>query len=251
MEQLQPPPILIARRLTKTYRAITALQAVDFHLHGADTVAVMGPSGAGKSTLLLTLAGIVRPDHGAVSFNGCDLSRLTDAGRAQLRRDHFGFVFQDAQLVPELTARDNVALALLVRGMSCAVARERATDMLKQVGFLSSPSTRCYNLSGGEAQLVSIARALVGKPDVIFADEPTGALDQASSQKVMELLVKQAHSSAAALVVVTHDPNVAKWCRQIVTIEDGAVRSRHCADHPAPAPSLSTSSPTPIAQDRS
>lgn len=228
---MKPPPILTARRLTKTYRARTALQSVDFHLHQGDTVAVMGPSGAGKTTLLLTLAGIVRPDQGSVSFNGSDLTRLTDAGRAQLRRDHFGFVFQDAQLMPELTARDNVALALLVRGICPTVAREQATAMLEQVGFRSAAGTRCYDLSGGEAQLVSVARALVGQPDVIFADEPTGALDQASSQKVMELLVAQARSTGAALVVVTHDPNVAKWCGEVIHIEDGAVRSRDCAGH--------------------
>ena len=220
---MKPPPILTARRLTKTYRARTALQSVDFHLHQGDTVAVMGPSGAGKTTLLLTLAGIVRPDQGSVSFNGCDLTRLTDAGRAQLRRD--------AQLMPELTARDNVALALLVRGICPTVAREQATAMLEQVGFRSAAGTRCYDLSGGEAQLVSVARALVGQPDVIFADEPTGALDQASSQKVMELLVSQARSTGAALVVVTHDPNVAKWCGEVIHIEDGAVRSRDCAGH--------------------
>lgn len=237
MDQLQTPPLLIGRRLTKTYRAVTALRAVDFHLHRGDAVAVMGPSGAGKSTLLLTLAGIVRPDQGAVSFNGVDLRGLSDAGRARIRRDHFGFVFQDAQLVPELSARDNVALALLVRGVSSGPARQQADQMLERVGFRSSPTMRCYNLSGGEAQLVSIARALVGQPDVIFADEPTGALDQASGQQVMSLLVGQSRATGAALVIVTHDPRVANWCGEVITIEDGSVRSRHCNTHSSGATS--------------
>ncbi|MDO5721321.1 MAG: ABC transporter ATP-binding protein [Actinomycetaceae bacterium] len=224
MDTLSAPALITARRVSKTFRAVTALKGVDFHLRAGESVAVMGPSGAGKTTLLLTLAGIVRPDQGSVSFNGVDLTSLSDAGRAELRRDHCGFVFQDSQLVSELSVLDNVALPLLVRGVRRAEAHSRAGEMLDLVGFKSDPTTRCYQLSGGESQLATVARALVGSPKVVFADEPTGALDQATSESVIRLLVERCAQLGAALMVVTHDPNVAQWCSKQVLLEDGVLR---------------------------
>lgn len=218
-------PLLKAKSLTKMYGSRAALAGVDLHLHRETSLAIIGPSGAGKSTLLLTLGGVIVPDHGTVHFEDRNLFKMPEVRRAKLRREHFGYVFQNPQLVMELSALDNVALPLLVSGENRSSARERAEDALAKVGFDADLMQRCYYLSSGQAQLVSIARALVGRPEVIFADEPGGALDQSMGQEVMQLLSITARTLNAALLVVTHDANVASWCDRIVEMRNGLIHA--------------------------
>src|SRR5713226_8037810 len=166
-----------------------ALQGATLEVGGGEFVAIMGPSGSGKSTLLHCLAGIFPPDSGEVWFDGQRLDRLDETKRTQLRRTSFGFVFQFGQLVPELTAADNVALPLLLNRTRRSEAYPRAFSWLERLGLKGLEGRRTGELSGGEAQRVAVARALVMKPKVLFADEPTGSLDSLTSEQVMDLLV--------------------------------------------------------------
>ncbi|MFE7767798.1 ABC transporter ATP-binding protein, partial [Streptomyces sp. NPDC057438] len=190
-------------------------------VHTGELVAVMGPSGSGKSTLLHCLAGIERPDSGEVLLDGKRIDQLREPARSDLRRTAFGFVFQSGQLLPELPADENVALPLMLGGTARREAVEQARQWFGPLGLQGLESRRPGQLSGGQAQRVAIARALVGRPKVIFADEPTGALDQATGLDVFHLLVDVSRSQGAALVVVTHDANVARWCDRTVQVRDG------------------------------
>ncbi|WP_222192196.1 ABC transporter ATP-binding protein [Modestobacter italicus] len=216
--------ILSARGLRMTYgdgaAAAHALAGVDLDV-GAESLAVMGPSGSGKTTLLHCLAGIVAPTEGSVTWGGQDLARLSDAKRTVLRRTDFGFVFQSGQLLPELPAVENAALPLMLAGVDRRTATERAARWLAHLGLAGLEQRRPGELSGGQGQRVAIARALVTEPGVVFADEPTGALDGTTGQEVMGLLVGATSAAGAALVVVTHDPGVAAWCGRVVTMGDG------------------------------
>lgn len=169
--------ILKATNLTKTYGSTHAMRGISLDVSRGEALAIMGPSGSGKSTLLHALAGIELPDSGTVSFNGLELTTMSDAERTILRRRDFGFVFQFSQLVPELTALDNVAVPLLLDGMAKSKAYYQAAEWLEKVGLYDHAQSLPGQLSGGEAQRVAIARALCPKPSVLFADEPTGALD--------------------------------------------------------------------------
>ncbi|WP_164701172.1 ABC transporter ATP-binding protein [Modestobacter sp. KNN46-3] len=215
---------LCTRDLRMTYgdgpAAAHALAGVDLDV-GAESLAVMGPSGSGKTTLLHCLAGIVRPTSGSVTWQGQDLARLSDARRTVLRRSDFGFVFQSGQLLPELPAVENAALPLMLAGVDRRTATERAARWLDHLGLAGLEQRRPGELSGGQGQRVAIARALVTAPGVVFADEPTGALDAATGQEVMSLLVRSTSAAGAALVVVTHDEGVAAWCGRVVTMGDG------------------------------
>ena len=186
----------------------------------------MGPSGNGKTTLLHVLAGILTPDQGEVWLAGERVDQLGDAARTVLRRRRLGFVFQDNQLLAELPADENVALPLMVDGISRRDAIGRARTMLAQVGLSAEVGRRPGELSGGQAQRVAIARALVGEPQVVFADEPTGALDATTGAQVIDLLVGAATHRGAAVVVVTHDDAVAARCNRILRIVDGRVSDR-------------------------
>lgn len=222
---MEVPALIVARRLSKSYRTASALAGVNLRILRGESVAVMGPSGAGKSTLLLVLAGIVPADHGSVVFDQLELHSMREADLAHLRRKRFGFVFQQDNLIPELTAVENVAMPLLVDKHSRHDAFTKAEKQLDILGFQPDKHVRCHYLSGGENQLVAIARALVNEPDVIFADEPTGALDQSTGQEVMQLLSATAAKREATLVLVTHDRNVATWCDRIIEIRDGVIHA--------------------------
>ncbi|NAZ77415.1 ATP-binding cassette domain-containing protein [Kineococcus sp. T13] len=215
--------ILTARGLVMTYGSTRALDGVDVTLRAGESVAVMGPSGSGKTTLLHVLAGIVRPTSGSVELAGTELTAMSDARRTQLRRTGFGFVFQSGQLLAELPAEENAALPLLLGGADRASATARAREVLARLGLAGLERRRPGQLSGGQAQRVAIARALVGRPEVVFADEPTGALDQATGQEVLALLTGAARAQGSALVVVTHDPGVARWCERTLAVRDGRV----------------------------
>lgn len=214
---------LSAHTISKSFGDVHALDQVSIDIPGGQSVSVMGPSGSGKSTLLHCLAGILRPDAGEVSLGAEPVSLSSDAARSRLRLERMGFVFQDGQLLPELPAVENVALPLLLLGRRRAEAFVRAVDWLGRLGLAGMEQRRPGELSGGQAHRVAIARALVGQPAVVMADEPTGALDQATGAEVMRVLTAATKAVGASLVVVTHDRSVAAWCERHVEIVDGRV----------------------------
>ena len=215
--------LLHGRDLYRSFGQTPALQGASLSLHAGEIVAVMGPSGSGKSTLLHCLAGIYAPDKGEVWFDGRRLDQLSDAERTRLRRTSFGFVFQFGQLVPELTVADNVAIPLLLGRVSRRDAYAKAGTWLDRVGLAGLGGRRTGELSGGQAQRVAVARALISQPSVLFADEPTGALDSTTGAKVMDLLVSAARQEQAAVLLVTHDAGIAQYADRVVTVHDGRV----------------------------
>ena len=217
-------PLLTAGGLRKSYGSTPALDGADFSVHAGEVVAVMGPSGSGKSTLLHCLAGIVPPDTGSVVYRGEELTTLSDARRSALRRTDFGFVFQFGQLVPELSCLENAALPLRLTGVRRKEAERRAAEWLDRLEVADVRGKRPGEVSGGQSQRVAVARALVGEPRVVFADEPTGALDSLNGEQVMELLTGAARKSGAAVVLVTHETRVAAYSDREVVVRDGRTR---------------------------
>jgi putative ABC transport system ATP-binding protein len=213
--------LLVADDLHKSYGATPALSGASMAVRAGEIVAVMGPSGSGKSTLLHCLGAIVRPDAGRVVYAGREVSGLSDVDRSALRRSDFGFVFQFGQLVPELTCLENVALGLRLDGVRRRVAEQRARDWLDQVEVADVADKLPGQISGGQGQRVAVARALVTGPRVVFADEPTGALDSLNGEKVMVLLTRAARESGAAVVLVTHEARVAAYADREVIVRDG------------------------------
>ncbi|CAL9456207.1 ABC transporter ATP-binding protein [Streptomyces sp. enrichment culture] len=218
----RPVPLLTARGLVKAHGSTPALRGASVELHAGEILAVTGPSGSGKSTLLHCLAGIVRPDEGSVTYDGRRLEELSEQRLSALRRTEFGVVFQFGQLVPELTVLDNVALPLLLAGTDRAGARARAGAWLERFGVRGQDGMRPGELSGGQAQRVALARALVTSPRVVFADEPTGALDSLASEQVMTALVHTAREAGTAVLLITHDAQVAAYADREVRLRDGA-----------------------------
>jgi putative ABC transport system ATP-binding protein len=215
--------ILEARDIKKTFGLTPALQGASLQVTHGEILAIMGPSGSGKSTLLHCIAGIFRPDSGEVWFDGNRLDSLSENERTTLRRTAFGFVFQFGQLVPELTAEDNIALPLLLNKVNRKEAYAKARSWFKRLGIDGMEKHRTGELSGGQAQRVALARALVIEPKVLFADEPTGSLDSLASEKVMELLVDSAREQGTTVVLVTHDPRIASYADREVMVRDGKV----------------------------
>ncbi|MFI9828623.1 ABC transporter ATP-binding protein [Streptomyces sp. NPDC051913] len=215
--------VLAGLGLVKKYGAAVALDGVDVSVGERDSLAIMGPSGSGKSTLLHTLAGIVRPDSGTVLLRGAGIDKLSEEKLSALRRTRFGFVFQFGQLLPELPAEENVALPLMLEGVPRRRAVERARRWFAPLALDGLEHRRPGQLSGGQAQRVAIARALAAEPDVVFADEPTGALDQATSTEVVRLLTSVTREQGAALVMVTHDADVAAHCDRVLQVRDGRI----------------------------
>jgi putative ABC transport system ATP-binding protein len=215
------PSVLSGAGLEKSYGRTTVLHEASLEVDRGESVAVMGPSGSGKSTLLYCLSGVVTPDRGNVVFDGVRVNALSDARRAELRRSDFGFVFQFPGLLPELSADENVALPLMLAGVRRPDAVTRARGLFPALGLEGLERRRPGELSGGQAQRVGIARALILEPAVVFADEPTGALDTETGDGVMSLLVSTVLDRRSALVVVTHDERVAKRCDRIVRVVDG------------------------------
>ncbi|WP_174243488.1 ABC transporter ATP-binding protein [Cellulomonas sp. SLBN-39] len=214
-------PVLVARGLRKSYGSAVALAAGELEIRRGEVVAVTGPSGSGKSTLLQCAAGITLPDSGAVWLDGQSVTDLPDAARARLRRTAFGFVFQFGQLVPELTVRENVALPLLLNGVRRRKAMAAAAEWLTVFGVDELSRRRPGEVSGGQAQRVAVARAMVIEPMVVFADEPTGSLDSTSGSRVLEALVDAAHERSVAVMIVTHDAAVAARADREVVVRDG------------------------------
>ncbi|MGW2212003.1 ABC transporter ATP-binding protein [Streptomyces sp. NPDC001781] len=216
--------LLVARDLHKSYGPTAALDGAAFSVHPGEVVAVMGPSGSGKSTLLHCLAGIVRPDSGSITYAGRELTTMSDTERSALRRGEFGFVFQFGQLVPELTCVENVALPLRLNGTPRKEAEQAALTWMERLEVDGLRRKRPGEVSGGQGQRVAVARALVTGPRVLFADEPTGALDSLNGERVMELLTDAARSTSAAVVLVTHEARVAAWSDREIVVRDGRSR---------------------------
>ncbi|TGB06616.1 ABC transporter ATP-binding protein [Streptomyces sp. MZ04] len=216
--------LLVAHGLRKAYGPTTALDGAEFSIHPGEVVAVMGPSGSGKSTLLHCLAGIVRPDEGSITYGSRDLTGMSDAGLSALRRSEFGFVFQFGQLVPELTCVENVALPLRLNGARRKDAEATALAWMERLEVDDVAAKRPGEVSGGQGQRVAVARALATSPRVIFADEPTGALDSLNGERVMELLTDAARSTNAAVVLVTHETRVAAYSDREIVVRDGKSR---------------------------
>lgn len=214
-----------ARDVALSFGETPALRGATVSVASGEIVAVMGPSGSGKSTLLHCLAGILVPDSGEIHFEGRRIDTLSETARSSLRRDRFGFVFQFGQLVPELTAEENVALPLLLSGIKRGTALAQARPWFDRLGLAGLGRRRSGELSGGQAQRVALARALVARPGVLFADEPTGALDSLTGEQVMELLVTSARRQGTTVVLVTHDARVAAYADRQVIVRDGKVNA--------------------------
>jgi putative ABC transport system ATP-binding protein len=222
--------VLSAHNLIKHYGETVALGGVDFSIRAGESVAIMGASGSGKTTLLHSLAGILTPDSGEVMFDRADgqsviVNLLGEGARSQLRREAFGFVFQQGLLVPELTVVENVALPLMLLGQTRREAIENAGPWLSRLGLRGFDDRRLGQLSGGQAQRVAIARSQVTGASVVFADEPTGALDSVTSDEVMSALIDSTTGRGKSLVVVTHNEDVADRCSRVVHLRDGIVVS--------------------------
>jgi putative ABC transport system ATP-binding protein len=202
---------------------VAALDGVDLEIRRGEYVSVVGASGSGKTTLLQLLGTLDRPSGGTLQFEGRDTSRLSDSELADLRHKTLGFIFQQFNLIPTLTARQNVEAALAPSGMSSADRRERALALLERVGLADRADHLPSQLSGGEQQRVAIARALANGPDVLLADEPTGNLDSATSQEIIDLLRRLSRTEGLSIVLVTHDAAIAGGADRIVRMSDGRV----------------------------
>ena len=233
VEMRRPPPpppiaILVALGVRKIYRtgaeSVVALQDLNLGVARGDFVAVMGPSGSGKTTLLNCLSGLDDIDAGEVLVDGKDVHKMSDASRSRYRAEKMGFIFQSFNLIPVFTAAENVELPLLLAGVATADARRRAEATLERVGLGHRKSHRPSELSGGEQQRVTIARALAGDPSIVWADEPTGNLDSETAAAIMELLIAL-NQDGLTLVLVTHDPGIGRLARRLIRMRDGAIES--------------------------
>ncbi len=231
---------ICAMGLTKQYQrgqtTVPALTGIDLVLPRGSQVAVMGPSGSGKTTLLQCVAGVLRPTSGSIVIEGTQIVGMPERQLSRLRLEHFGFVFQDGQLLPELSNEENVALPLMLARTARRAAVDRARQVLGWMGLDGLGAYRPGQLSGGQVQRVAIARALVASPQVVFADEPTGALDQTTGHEVMDILTSACRASGATLVLVTHDPGVAGWFPTTIHMRDGNIVEDEASAGEARAP---------------
>ncbi|HEY2801104.1 MAG TPA: ABC transporter ATP-binding protein [Chthoniobacterales bacterium] len=216
-------PILSVRSLTKSYATgagpLTVLHDISFVLEQGATCSILGPSGSGKTTLLGLAAGLDQPTSGSLFLNGISLGEISEDERARIRNELVGFVFQNFQLIPTLTALENVTVPMELRGDRGA--REFARELLQQVGLAERTDHYPTQLSGGEQQRVALARAFINRPKILFADEPTGNLDAETSEKVIEIMLELNCSAGTALVLVTHDPEVARLTERTIRLRNG------------------------------
>lgn len=215
--------IISAKDIKKAYGKTHALRGASLEVKKGEVLAIMGPSGSGKSTLLHSLAAIISVDSGEIRLNGKRIDKLPDDKRSILRRTMFGFVFQFGQLVPELTVEDNVALPLLLNKKDKKEAYKKAKRWIAEVGLSGKENNLPGELSGGQAQRIAIARAMVIEPQILFADEPTGSLDTFNSEKVMELFIKTAKEHGTTVIMVTHEPSIAAYADREIVVRDGKI----------------------------
>ena len=221
------PPALKLRGLTRTYRSgesdLTVLSEIDLVVPQGERLAIVGPSGSGKTTLLGLCAGLDTPSSGQTQLLGSDLTKLDEDGRAAIRGQHVGFVFQNFQLIPSLTALENVMAPIELRGEP--EARARAIELLERVGLASRIGHYPIQLSGGEQQRVALARAFINQPQILFADEPTGNLDGKNGEHIIDLLFGMNQTEGTTLILVTHDPELASHCDRVLSLQDGRIQS--------------------------
>ncbi len=232
---MDPESILEVTNLTQQFRSgdrtLTVLDHVDFSVEEGTTCAIVGPSGSGKTTLLGLCAGLDRPSAGEVMLNGIRLGELDEDERAEVRNRYVGFIFQTFQLVPTLTALENVMVPLELRGESAETVRDYALDLLEQVGLGDRTNHYPTQLSGGEQQRVAIARAFINRPKILFADEPTGNLDAETGGTIEELMFELNRAAGTTLVLVSHDLELARKCQRVIRLRSGAIQSDERTAH--------------------
>ncbi len=222
-------PVLLCQNLTRHFQqgpvTLDVLTGVDLEVQRGETLSIVGASGSGKTTLLQLLGGLDSPTSGSVRICGQNISELSDAERGTLRNHSVGFVYQFHHLLPEFSALENVAMPLLIRRMDSQEAQSKATALLERVGLGERLSHRPAQLSGGERQRAAVARALISEPDLVLADEPTGNLDKKTGDKVFNQMLDLNRELGTALVVVTHDPDIARRMGRVLTLERGKLRN--------------------------
>jgi ABC-type lipoprotein export system ATPase subunit len=228
-ESANSPVLLRATDVHHAYRERAVLAGVSLRIHGGERVALTGPSGSGKTTLLNLLGGVDRPKSGRIEFDGLCLNELDGNGLAALRRRHFGTVFQFFHLLPTLTAAENVELPLQLLGIPAPERRARVAALLDRVGVAHRADAPPGELSGGEMQRIAIARALIHRPRLLLADEPTGNLDSRNGQRILELLRHLSDETGTALVLVTHSPEAAAICHREIRLRDGVIETESSA----------------------
>ncbi|HAU99583.1 MAG TPA: ABC transporter ATP-binding protein [Lachnospiraceae bacterium] len=235
MEEAKKPVVIRAKNLKKTYyigeTSVHALNGVDFSIYKGEFIAIVGTSGSGKSTLLNMLAGLEKPSSGEIIVAGQHIERMTETELVTFRREHVGFIFQSFNLMPTMNSIENVALPLTFRGMKKDKREKLARAALKLVGLTKTMKHRPTQMSGGQQQRVGVARALVLNPEIIFADEPTGNLDSATSEEVMTLMQLVVKEHGMTLIMVTHDNHLATYADRVFRIIDGRIVSIEENDH--------------------
>lgn len=225
--------IVQCRHLTRTYgegaAMVHALNDVDLDIHAGEFLSLSGPSGSGKTTLLNHLGGLDQPDSGDVMVRGKDFSKMNKGQLADLRLQHIGFVFQAYNLIPVLSAAENVEFIMQLQGVHAGQRRERARDMLAQVGLSGMENRRPGQMSGGQQQRVAIARAIASKPDIVFADEPSANLDSATTDELLELMARLNQEMGTTFCVATHDPRVIEKTRRRIRMRDGQIEADEAA----------------------
>ncbi|MDO5036629.1 MAG: ABC transporter ATP-binding protein [Porphyromonas sp.] len=217
--------VIEARDLTKSFGELEIIKGISLSVNRREIIGIVGASGAGKTTLLQLLSTLDRPDSGTVVINGTDINRLSSNEQATFRNRHIGFVFQFHQLMPEFTAQENVAIPAMIKGESKSRAMERARQLLEQLHLGERLEHKPAALSGGEKQRVAVARALINQPSIIFADEPTGALDSGHKEELHELFLQLREEIGQTFIIVSHDPTLSEIADRTVLIEDGRVKS--------------------------